>query len=377
MSYAIMRFEKRHAENLKGMENHNERKTENHSNKEIETDKSHLNYDLISCNNYKEAIDKEVSERYTKATAIRKDAVVATEFLFTSDTEFFNKLSPGEEKKYFEECLDFLKDKFGEKNIISAKVHKDEKTPHLHAIIIPLHEDGSLSMKKYVDSKKDLMKLQDSFFEKISKEFPQLERGQSKTITESKHKDLKELKKETNYLETQIEATKEKNDLLKNNLEDLKIKKEWVRATYSEYKNKKVLLSKDELKIKSTDFHEICNIAFNNICQSLETKNIKQIENDNNKLSSNIINLKNENSNLKNNLEEIYKELEVIKNFIEKKELIKQLECHKSEISWNIAKQYLGTRELYLNQISKKQNPNDFEKKLIQIISLKQKNLEK
>ena len=55
MSYAIMRFEKRHAENLKGMENHNERKTENHSNKEIETDKSHLNYDLISCSNYKEA----------------------------------------------------------------------------------------------------------------------------------------------------------------------------------------------------------------------------------------------------------------------------------------------------------------------------------
>jgi archaellum component FlaC len=376
MSYAIMRFEKRHAENLKGMENHNERKTENHSNKEIETDKSHLNYDLISCSNYKEAIDKELKEGYTKTTAIRKDAVVATEFLFTSDTEFFDKLSPGEEKKYFEECLDFLKEKFGEKNIISAKVHKDEKTPHLHAVIIPLHNDGSLSMKKYLDSKKDLMKLQDSFFEKISKEFPQLERGQSKTITESKHKDLKELKKETNYLTNQIETTKENNSLLKSNLEELKIQEIWVKETYFKYKNNKALFSKNEIQINKDDFYKISNIAFNNICQSLETKNIKKLENDNNKLSSDISNFKKEISTLKNNLENLSKEFEVVKKFIEKKELMKQLECHKSEISWNISKQYLGTRDLYLNQILKKQEPNDFEKNLIKTLHLRHKGLE-
>ena len=377
MSYAIMRFEKRHAENIKGMESHNERKTENHSNKEIEADKSHLNYDLISCDNYKEAIDKELKERYTKTTAIRKDAVVATEFLFTSDTEFFNKLSPGEEKKYFEECLDFLKEKFGEKNIISAKVHKDEKTPHLHAVVIPLHDDGSLSMKRYIDSKKDLTKLQDSFFKKISQEFPQLERGQSKTITESKHKDLKELKKETNYLENQIETTKEKNGLLKNNLEELKIEKEWIRETYSKYKNNKVWLSQDEIKINKDDFNKIANIAFNNICQSLETKNIDKLENDNKNLSSEIYSLKKDISSFKENSEKAFKELEIVKNFIEKNNLTKQLDSQKSEINWNVAKQYLGTREYYLNQISKKQEPNDFEKKLIETLSTKHKGLER
>ena len=377
MSYAIMRFEKRQATNIKGMENHNERKTENHSNEEIEADKSHLNYDLVSCSNYKEAIDKELSERYTKKTAIRKDAVVATEFLFTSDKEFFDKLSPGEEKKYFDECLDFLKDEFGEKNIISAKVHKDEKTPHLHAVVVPLHDDGSLSMKKYVDRKKDLIKLQDSFYSKISKEFPQLERGQSKTLTESKHKDLKKLKKETNYLETKIETEKEKSYLLRSDLNNLKKEKDWVQDTYSKYKDNNTLMSTDKIKINKDDFKKISTIAFNNVCKILETKNIEKLENERKQLSNDFYSLKQENYNLKNNLEKISKELETIKNFIGKKELIKELECYKSELNWNIAKQYLGTRESYLKQILKKGEHNDFEKNLIQTLSTRNKGLER
>lgn len=311
MSYAIMRFEKRHAENLKGMENHNERKTENHSNKEIETDKSHLNYDLISCSNYKEAIDKELKERYTKTTAIRKDAVVATEFLFTSDTEFFDKLSPGEEKKYFEECLDFLKEKFGEKNIISAKVHKDEKTPHLHAVIIPLHNDGSLSMKKYVDSKKDLMKLQDSFFEKISKEFPQLERGQSKTITESKHKDLKELKKETNYLENQLELHNKKISIQKEKISSLNINDEFKNLKEKFDKNVK---EKTRGIFEKETYYEVSDTFMNTMRTSLvyvqdaikinqENANFKKLEENYFKLSSEHSILKNELTTFKKLLE--------------------------------------------------------------------------
>ncbi len=311
MSYAIMRFEKRQATNVKGMENHNERKTENHSNEEIETDKSHLNYDLVSCSNYKEAIDKELSERYTKKTAIRKDAVVATEFLFTSDKEFFDKLSPGEEKKYFEECLDFLKDKFGEKNIISAKVHKDEKTPHLHAVVVPLHDDGSLSMKKYVDSKKDLIKLQDSFFEKISKEFPQLERGQSKTITESKHKDLKELKKETNYLENQIDLYNKKISVHKEKIATLDSDEDFKNL---KQKYKENVEEKTRGILKKETYYEVSNTFINTIIKSLnhvqdaikitqENVNLKKLEENYFKLSSEYSQLKNEMTNLKKMLE--------------------------------------------------------------------------
>jgi hypothetical protein len=69
---------------------------------------------------------------------LQKDAVLCAEVVFTSDKEFFDKLTPEQEKKYFEKSIEFLKEQFGEKNVIFATVHKDETTPHLHAGVIPL-----------------------------------------------------------------------------------------------------------------------------------------------------------------------------------------------------------------------------------------------
>ena len=46
MSYAIIRNQKYKRENLKGIFRHNERKNENYSNKNIDKEKSHLNYSL-------------------------------------------------------------------------------------------------------------------------------------------------------------------------------------------------------------------------------------------------------------------------------------------------------------------------------------------
>jgi septum formation inhibitor MinC len=137
------------------------------------------------------------------------------------------------------------------------------------------------------------------------------------------------------------------------------------------------MFSKDEIKINKDDLKKISTIAFNNVCKILETKNIEELEISNKKLSSDLYNLKQENSNFKHNFEKVSKELKIIKNFLEKKELLEELDSHKSELNWNIAKQYLGTKESYLNQILKKQEPNDFEKNLIQTVALKQKSLEK
>lgn len=56
MSYAIMRLEKRNSKNIVGMFRHNERKTENHSNVDINKELSHLNYQLIDCESYSEKL---------------------------------------------------------------------------------------------------------------------------------------------------------------------------------------------------------------------------------------------------------------------------------------------------------------------------------
>lgn len=225
LSYAIMRLEKRKINDIVGMENHNERKTETHSNCDIDLEKKHLNYDFVECNSYKKKIDEKIKKRYTGKKAIRKDAVICTEVLFTSDKAFFDKIGEEREKLFFEKSLEFLKEKFGEENIVSAKVHKDEETPHMHAVFVPLHSDGSLSMKKHINTKFDLCKLQDDFHAHISKEFPELERGQSAKETGAKHLEIKDLKKKTKYLEKQLKEKKAEMDYYKKYLDNIEITK--------------------------------------------------------------------------------------------------------------------------------------------------------
>lgn len=203
MSYAIMRIEKRNSSNIGGMFCHNERKTENHSNEDINKDLSHLNYQLIECDSYKQKINQEIKDRYTVNKSIRKDAVICAEVIFTSDKDFFDKLTPEQEKKYFEKSVEFLKEEFGEKNVVFATVHKDETTPHLHAGIVPITDDGRLSYKSFVSSKYDLIKLQDKYYEKMSLEFPELERGKSAKETQAEHLTVEEYKLQQKTVEIQ------------------------------------------------------------------------------------------------------------------------------------------------------------------------------
>lgn len=221
-----MRLEKRKSINISGMEVHNERKTENHSNIDIDLNKKYLNYDLVKCDHYKKKIDEEIKKRYTGKKAIRKDAVLCAEVLFTSDKKFFDKIGEKNEKIYFEKSLEFLENKFGKENIISAKVHKDESTPHLHVVVVPLHSDGSLSMKKFIDGKKDMVKLQDEFYSHISKEFPQLERGISISETKRKNLSVENFKNKTNYLENQIKDLQDEIKLKNKEIQNLKDIKE-------------------------------------------------------------------------------------------------------------------------------------------------------
>lgn len=73
--------------------------------------------------------------------------------IFTSDKEFFDKIGEKETKRYFEESYNFICSykNLGEKNIISAVVHLDEGTPHMHLIYIPvIHTKDKEGKVKYV-----------------------------------------------------------------------------------------------------------------------------------------------------------------------------------------------------------------------------------
>ncbi|GGX72775.1 hypothetical protein GCM10007385_46960 [Tateyamaria omphalii] len=69
---------------------------------------------------------------------------------------------------YFKDALDWIKDRHGEENVLSAVVHRDETTPHMSAMIIPLDERSKLNARSFVGNKKALSDLQSDFAEKVS-----------------------------------------------------------------------------------------------------------------------------------------------------------------------------------------------------------------
>lgn len=179
-----------------GLDVHIERKTQNHSNQEIDPARTHLNYELkpeYQKVSYIKAINQRLSDGYLGVKALRKDAVVACSFIVSSDSDFFANLTPEQERAYFQTAYDYIAKKYGEQNIISAKVHKDETTPHMHLVLVPLTKDGRLSAKELFD-RQALLDLQAEIPKRLKAQGFKIERGTSsskKHITTAEYKKMK------------------------------------------------------------------------------------------------------------------------------------------------------------------------------------------
>lgn len=184
--YAILRFAKYKGPEIGHIESHNERTKEKYaSNPDVDTARSHLNFHLVmpQCK-YRAEAEKQIAEAGCRT---RSDSVRVVEALMTASPEFFKGKKKGEIKAYFQEALDFIREHQDPKTIISAVVHMDEKTPHMHLCFVPLTEDGRLSAKEIVGNKKKLTQWQDRFWEHMVKKYPDLERGESASETGRDH----------------------------------------------------------------------------------------------------------------------------------------------------------------------------------------------
>lgn len=123
----------------------------------------------------------------TKAR-VRKDSVRAIEFLLTASPEWFEKASPQKLERWQEANVEWLKNKYGEENLVSAVLHMDETTPHIHAHVVPITADGRLSAKEFIGGTKHRLQELQSDYSEAMKGFG-LERGSEKSI--AKHQDIK------------------------------------------------------------------------------------------------------------------------------------------------------------------------------------------
>ena len=185
MAYAILRFAKRKGGAAKAIAAHNERTKEAYaSNPDIDKSRTVQNYHLIAP---RWSYGQEIRHRIGMAGCrVRKDSVKFVDTLVAVSPEFA-KVHEAEMPEYFNRAFEFLKERIGEENIISAVVHMDEKTPHLHLCFVPLTKDKRLSAKEILGNKKAMVRWQDDFYACMVERWPELERGMPAVETKRKH----------------------------------------------------------------------------------------------------------------------------------------------------------------------------------------------
>ena len=260
MSFAIIRNTKYKRENLKGIYRHNERKNKNYSNDNIDKEKSYLNYSLKSP---KYRYDKEfdiMKEKYDLKGQIKTVSNIACEYIITSDKQFFDKIGEEETKRYFETAYNFVTEykNLGEQYIMSAKVHMDEETPHMHLIFLPVvhtqdkkgNNIDKLACSEFWKEKDSYRRLQDTFYQYMTSHNFKLERGVPKEETGREHIDIKEYKEITNF-----DKTKEKLQNIKLELPDVPDIDDIRMARWSKKRDEKIL--EDIIKPKDDLINEL------------------------------------------------------------------------------------------------------------------------
>lgn len=185
-NYAIMRIEKRKLASVGRINKHHERQKEEYkSNPDIDPARSHQNYHLIEpAGDYRSMVLAKIEAAGAKR---RKDSVVMQDCFVGATPDWIKAKSSAEQEEYFRYALSFFEKNFGRQNILSAVVHMDEATPHMHLCFVPLTEKGRLSSKDIIGGPKGLVKWQDKFYEHMREKYPDITRGLPARVTHRKH----------------------------------------------------------------------------------------------------------------------------------------------------------------------------------------------
>lgn len=183
--YVVAHAEKYSIKSTYGLGIHVDRKTENHSNKNIDNAISSENVELVENykNNLYNAVKQRINEGYKKEKAIRKDAVATIGVVCSASPDFFKNNSKAETVQYFKDCKEYFENKIGKENIVCAKIHFDETTPHMHLYFVPLTEDGRLSAKE-ICNREFLRNLQKELPVYLQEKGHKVERGLEDSVNE-------------------------------------------------------------------------------------------------------------------------------------------------------------------------------------------------
>lgn len=228
--FCIMRTEKRKRTDLGGIQRENTRTATEYNNR-VNPGMDVFNVTLKESSNWLQDIDNEIRAAGAKS---RSNSVLALDTIYTASPEFFQGKANAENDKFFQDCLKFHESRFG--HIISAVVHYDETTPHLHVISVPLTKDNRLSARDVIGNKSKMSKTQDAFFEQVGRGYG-LERGV--------HMDGQEKKQHISAQEHELREIKQEIAREKEHLEAIEHSEETARIRAQEYRRTAAKLQKE------------------------------------------------------------------------------------------------------------------------------------
>ena len=259
MSYAIIRNDKLTRVDAQGSYIHNDRRSKGHSNKDIDPTRTHLNFWCKKNElTYIKEFDK-VKKEYDLKGTIRSNSNIMCEMMITSDNAFFNKIGLEETKRYFKESYKFVCNykNLGEKYIVSAAVHLDETTPHMHLVYIPVihtkdkegNEIDKICCRDFWKGRDSYRQLQNDFHKYITSKGFDLERSLLIEETGAKYEKIEDLKELTNFENTKKVLDNIKLELPETpNINDIKL----IKLNREKVENKIKSLEKE-----NTHLHKI------------------------------------------------------------------------------------------------------------------------
>lgn len=253
MAFLVAHAEKFSIGACAGLGIHVDRKSEEHSNKNIDNTLSSENVQLVENynNNLYGAVKDRIREGYTGKKAIRKDAVASVGVVCSASSEFFENKSKAESVQYFKDCKEYFENKIGKENIVCAKIHFDEKTPHMHLYFVPLTSDGRLSAKE-VCNREFLRDMQRELPLYLQEKGHDVERGLEDSTNEHISKKEYEINLQRAEIDKQIQKILEEEKKLKEKKKKLTLEEEKLynlEQLMENVQERKSLLYKDKITI--------------------------------------------------------------------------------------------------------------------------------
>ncbi|MEB3643302.1 MobV family relaxase [Streptococcus salivarius] len=195
-----------------GLAVHFERKTDHHTNKEIDVSKSYLNQDLMTDGS---DMLSRFNARLNDVYCMKRDDVKALATWIVTLPEELAEASYEQQAAFFEETKHFLDERYGKENTMAAVVHYDETTPHLHYAFVPVVFDDKKSRYKVsakeVLTRHDLQTFHEDLDQDLKKVLPFYEKGilNNKTLPFENVAEIKKYNDQFNALKNELADVEE------------------------------------------------------------------------------------------------------------------------------------------------------------------------